>query len=226
MTLIEDLSLVVTKGDHLLIMGPSGGGKTSLLRAIGCIWCSGKGTIRFHIKQSNKGSDRSILQGEINNDGPVNGTNYLTEDKEHQLVDGIEGSSGEIFFLPLMPYMVLGKLRRQLLYPMWIEDLIAMLESYSLPFSLKSSRLTNTRCEFKPMPNDDELIGVLKVVCLDHLITRYNGLDSNVDWSCVLSLGEHQRLSFARLLLAQLELSLLDESTSALVEANEVCLYK
>lgn len=226
MTLIEDLSLVVTKGDHLLIMGPSGSGKTSLLRAIAGIWCSGKGTIRFHIKQSNKGSDRSILQGVINNDGPVNGTNYRTEDKEHQLVDGTERSSGAIFFLPQRPYMVLGTLRQQLLYPTWIEDLIAVSESDSLPFSLKSSRLKNTRCELKPMPNEDELVGVLKAVCLDHLITRCNGLDSNVDWSSVLSLGEQQRLAFARLLLAQPELALLDESTSALDEANEVRLYK
>lgn len=75
------------------------------------------------------------------------------------------------------------------------------------------------------MPNKDDLVGVLKAVCLDHLITCCNGLDSNVDWSCVISLGKQQQLAFARFLLTQLELALLDESTSALAEANEVCLY-
>lgn len=42
------------------------------------------------------------------------------------------------------------------------------------------------------------------------------------DWASVLSLGEQQRLAFARLLLAKPTLVLLDESTSALDEANEV----
>lgn len=88
--------------------------------------------------------------------------------------------------------MVLGTLRQQLLYPMWIEDLIAVSKPHSLPFSIKSLRLTNTQCELKPIPNEDDLVGVLKDVCLDHLITCCNGLDSNVDWSCVLSLGEQQ----------------------------------
>ena len=42
------------------------------------------------------------------------------------------------------------------------------------------------------------------------------------DWASVLSLGEQQRLAFARLLLAKPTLVLLDESTSALDETNEV----
>lgn len=225
-TLIEDLSLVVTKGDHLLIMGPSGSGKTSLLRAIAGIWCSGKGTIKFHIKQSNEGSHRSILRGTNNNDEPVNGTSCHTEERKRQLVDGTARSFGAIFFLPQRPYMVLGTLRQQLLYPTWIEDLISVSESDPLPFLLQSSGLPNAHYELRPIPNEDELVRVLKAVCLDHLMTRCNGLDSTIDWSSVLSLGEQQRLAFARLLLAQPELALLDESTSALDEANEVILYK
>lgn len=45
------------------------------------------------------------------------------------------------------------------------------------------------------------------------------------DWSSMLSLGEQQRLAFARVLLANPKLVLLDESTSALDLANEARLY-
>lgn len=42
----------------------------------------------------------------------------------------------------------------------------------------------------------------------------------------MLSLGEQQRLAFARLLLAGPKLALLDEATSALDTKNEALLYK
>lgn len=69
---------------------------------------------------------------------------------------------------------------------------------------------------------DDDLIRVLEIVRLGDILSRFNGLDSMYEWSSVLSLGEQQRLAFARLLLSKPRLVLLDESTSALDEANEV----
>lgn len=72
------------------------------------------------------------------------------------------------------------------------------------------------------MPTTAELIKVIEVVKLGYILPRFNGLDSMHDWASVLSLGEQQRLAFARLLLATPTLVLLDESTSALDEANEV----
>lgn len=70
-------------------------------------------------------------------------------------------------------------------------------------------------------PTTDELTWALENVRLAYLLPRF-GLDSTFEWSSVLSLGEQQRLAFARLLLSKPKLVLLDESTSALDEANEV----
>lgn len=50
-----------------------------------------------------------------------------------------------------------------------------------------------------------------------------DGLDALMEWSSVLSLGEQQRIAFARLLISKPRLALLDEATSALDEDNEVC---
>lgn len=70
-------------------------------------------------------------------------------------------------------------------------------------------------------PTTEDLMQVLDDVHLGHLLSRFS-MDSTYEWSSVLSLGEQQRLAFARLLLARPELVLLDESTSALDESNEV----
>jgi len=74
-------------------------------------------------------------------------------------------------------------------------------------------------------PTTEELIKVLEDVRLGYLLGRFS-LDSTHEWSSVLSLGEQQRLAFARLLLSKPQLALLDESTSALDEANEVLLQE
>ena len=63
---------------------------------------------------------------------------------------------------------------------------------------------------------------VLEQVCLPHLAGR---LDEPGDWSRVLSLGEQQRLAFARLLYNRPAVAFLDESSSAMDEGLEQSLY-
>ncbi|WP_208346303.1 ABC transporter ATP-binding protein/permease, partial [Aetokthonos hydrillicola] len=102
----------------------------------------------------------------------------------------------EMLFLPQRPYMILGTLREQLLYPYGKGDL-----------------------------SDKELYAVLKKVNLSSLPERFGGLDIEKDWSDVLSLGEQQRLAFARILVTQPKYVILDEATSALDVNNEEHLY-
>ncbi len=103
----------------------------------------------------------------------------------------------EMLFLPQRPYMILGTLRRQLLYP-------------------------NGNLNLR----DEELEAVLQQVNLPDLADRFGGLDVEKDWADVLSLGEQQRVAFARILINQPNYAILDETTSALDVKNEEGLYR
>ncbi len=102
-----------------------------------------------------------------------------------------------MLFLPQQPYMLLGSLRSQLLYP-----------NKALPVS------------------DDDLLAALERVNLPNLAHRVGGLDVELDWPKLLSVGEQQRLAFARLLLTKPRFAILDEATSALDIPNETSLYQ
>jgi vitamin B12/bleomycin/antimicrobial peptide transport system ATP-binding/permease protein len=105
--------------------------------------------------------------------------------------------SDQILFLPQRPYMIMGTLRDQLLYP-------------------------NTELEVE----DQHLKQVLEQVNLADLDERFDGFDTEREWADVLSLGEQQRLTFARLLLNKPDYAILDEATSALDLDNEERLYQ
>jgi putative ATP-binding cassette transporter len=153
-TLVRDLSLQVSPSEGLLIVGASGGGKSSILRAIAGLWDSGSGFI-------------------------------------------VRPNDADLLFLPQHAYMILGTLRDQVLYP-----------GHECPFS------------------DDDLRSVLARVNLSELEERCGGLDSPVHFDKVLSVGEQQRMAFARVLLRRPKYVMLDEATSALDPVNEAALYE
>jgi putative ATP-binding cassette transporter len=102
----------------------------------------------------------------------------------------------EMLFLPQRPYMILGTLREQLIYP-----------------------------HSNANVSDEELDQVIEKVNLSDLAARFGGLDTEQDWSEILSLGEQQRLAFARLLVTKPKYAILDEATSSLDVNNEKKLY-
>eukprot|EP00439_Symbiodinium_sp_Y106_P015504 s2544_g2.t1 len=103
---------------------------------------------------------------------------------------------GDLFFVPQRPYMLLGSLREQLCYPLREDSF------------------------------DDELLReTLKKVRLAKLVGRCPDLGIKQDWPRLLSLGEQQRLAFARLLLNEPRFAVLDEATGALDVNTERMLY-
>ncbi|KAK9274515.1 hypothetical protein L1049_021764 [Liquidambar formosana] len=221
-TLIRDLSLELNDKDHLLVTGPSGSGKTSLLRAMAGLWSTGRGKVTFYVK------DAEDSQPPISSDvAPLEVIS--SHDTNGELERPRYRNSKGIFFLPQRPYMVLGTLRQQLLYPTWNEDAIPTLDTMkptgSLPFLMRVPNSENVNEKLRK-PTTDDLIQVLEDVRLGYILSRISGLDTMCEWSSVLSLGEQQRLAFARLLLSKPKLVLLDEATSALDEANEAHLYR
>ncbi|HWB02572.1 MAG TPA: ABC transporter ATP-binding protein/permease [Verrucomicrobiales bacterium] len=102
-----------------------------------------------------------------------------------------------LMFLPQRPYMIMGTLRDQLLYPQFNSNL-----------------------------SDDAIKDALEKANLPDVLDRVDGnLEQTADWANMLSLGEQQRVSFARLFLKKPIIAFLDEATSALDEPNEKDLY-
>ena len=75
----------------------------------------------------------------------------------------------------------------------------------------------------KDAPPNEKLVETLKVVDLPNLTEK---LDAVEDWSRILSIGEQQRLAFARVLLTAPDFIFLDEATSALDEPRELEMYQ
>ncbi len=151
--LLRGVTFSAAPGEALLLIGPTGAGKSTTLRAMAGLWPFGKG---------------DVVLGE-----------------------GVE------MFLPQKPYLPLGTLRQVLLYPREDKD------------------------DARRVP-DKRLADVLEQV---NLRPFARSLDTVDNWSLRLSLGEQQRLAFARVLLIEPSVVIMDEATSALDEPTEARLY-
>jgi putative ATP-binding cassette transporter len=153
-TLFRDMSFSLPANTNMVIVGQTGVGKSSLLRAVAGLWNQGNGDITMP-------------------------------------------PTDQCLFLPQRPYMILANLRDQLLYPRGHRQI-----------------------------DDRRLRQVLERVALPDLLEKHGGLDAVRDWGKVLSLGEQQRVAFARILISGAKVVFLDEATSAVDIATEARLYQ
>ncbi|KAI9705924.1 MAG: hypothetical protein M1836_005330 [Candelina mexicana] len=160
--LFDSLSVIVHSGEHLLISGPNGVGKSAVSRIVAGLWPVYRGLVS---------RPRSI------------------------------GTDG-IMFLPQRPYLSVGTLRDQVIYP----------------HSEMDMRESGRR--------DHELSKVLEEVRLGYLPDREGGWDCRKEWKDVLSGGEKQRMGMARLMYHEPRYAFIDEGTSAVSSDVEGLLYE
>ena len=160
--LMESLSFIVHSGEHLLVSGSNGVGKSAIARIVAGLWPVYRGLVS---RPRNFGTDG-------------------------------------IMFLPQRPYLSIGTLRDQVIYPHSEMD-------------MKDNGRT-----------DRELRRVLDDVHLGYLPDREGGWDCRKEWKDVLSGGEKQRMAMARLMYHEPRYAFLDEGTSAVSSDVEGLLYE
>ncbi|EKD18560.1 uncharacterized protein L3040_007420 [Drepanopeziza brunnea f. sp. 'multigermtubi'] len=160
--LVDSLSIIVHPGEHLLISGPNGVGKSAVARLVAGLW--------------------PVYRGLVSRPRTV-------------------GTDG-IMFLPQRPYLSVGTLRDQVIYP-----------DGELEMQERGRR-------------DIELKGILEEARLGYLPDREGGWDTRKEWKDVLSGGEKQRMAIARLLYHEPRYAFIDEGTSAVSSDVEGLLYE
>jgi putative ATP-binding cassette transporter len=148
-TIKENLSFEVKKGERVMVMGDSGLGKSTIIRAIAGIWPYGSGQI------------------------------YLPSDK--------------IMFISQKPYIPAGSFKDVICYP-------------------------NNNISI----SDENL----KQIIIDSGLEKFiNNINDNNNWEYSLSLGEQQRVAFARMFVHKPSWIVMDEPTSSMDRKTEEKLF-
>ncbi len=135
------------------------------------------------------------------------------------------------FFLPQVPFMPVGSLRSQLTFPKGALEEDEKDEQDGLNGRIPVvSKMNRMKINDALVEENTQLQSLLNSVGLGDLASRMGDTfdDDSIEWTDVLSVGEQQRIAFARLLFQKPKPSIvfLDEATSALDEASERKMYE
>eukprot|EP00922_Rhytidocystis_sp_ex-Travisia-forbesii_P061476 GHVS01091106.1.p1 GENE.GHVS01091106.1~~GHVS01091106.1.p1 ORF type:complete len:740 (-),score=66.79 GHVS01091106.1:102-2321(-) len=251
-TLVQNLSLSLRggQGERLLIVGSSGTGKSSLLRAIAGLWTNGGGVVErppdgetFFLPQKPYCPQGTLRQQLLY---PMFFVEATEEAAAHVGTKGTNDATVRAKSDKRSGASLLGSLRKW-----WMGD--ARIQPFSPGGSFLEARSRNRSSTTQPSSSfktsarfasttpkpvvgypdicDSRLLQLLEQVRLGNVVEALrprerNPLDSIRDWSDMLSLGEQQRLAFGRLLLNPPRLAVLDEATSALDIDTEREMYR
>jgi ATP-binding cassette subfamily D (ALD) long-chain fatty acid import protein len=157
--LIDDIDMIVHEGEHTIISGPNGVGKTGVARVVAGLW--------------------PVFRGLVS-----------------------KPKRSDIFYIPQRPYLSMGTLRDQIIYPDSHADMVG-------------KDIT-----------DEDLVEILETVKLEYIPAREGGWETRKEWKDVFSGGEKQRIGMARMFYHRPRYAILDEATSAVSQDVEAVMYE
>lgn len=196
--LVKDLNVVIKRGDHTMITGVNGVGKTAVARVLAGLWDPVSSRSGGHVQMPTDDSEvESLFMGTIRP-----GSSKARSRPRPTL-----------YVLPQRSYMPVGSLLEQIIYPCSYATFVKMSsKKHSLQrrtssfLSLPSLSRTSSAADvlaITPSPSVDairEIHEILEKVHLGYLIEREGGLHVRKEWRDVLSGGEKQRMGMARVL--------------------------
>ena len=100
--------------------------------------------------------------------------------------------ASEFILIPQRPYLPLGTLRDQIIYPHSQEEMVQRMLSILLPPNHSLTILTGGVA-------DEDLLNILTVVQMSNIVEREGGWDAVKEWRESLSGGDQQKIAWARL---------------------------
>lgn len=184
--LVKALSFHIGRGDHLLIVGPNGCGKSSLFRILGGLWPVYGGKVR-------------------------------------------KPPSEDIFYIPQRPYLSRGTLRQQIIYPDSLLDMRARgvtdQDLAEILTSLGIESLLHTHPSKAYVAEPSSAASPSETRISRQISSSTSGLDTEAEWTDVLSTGNQQRIAAARLFYHRPKYAILDECTSSVTSEVEKIMY-